>query len=281
MESTPALVACPLNELHIIIVRHGKPDFEAIPPAPAGSEAHLDPPLSGVGLMQAKCVAEHLNALPHLAIETVVVSPLSRTLETALAIRKHLNKANCQAQLKMEEGLLEWTPETITPLLPQTTPLTCDPMIDENYHPHLRYSKEEHTQESPAHLLQRAVDVLNHAVKLAAQQHIQLQQQQGDPAAATAMETGDAKVPALLIVAHCAVNIALVRALLGVDTWVPCDTASITHVMWDADAKAWVPVGEVGSTAHWEEFGLVSETLPYWGVAKSLWTNVREWGILA
>ena len=121
---------------------------------------------------------------------------------------------------------------------------------------------QQGTEESPDKLFVRAVTILREILQFVSDENARSQ-----------------KPLCILIVAHCAMNIALVRALLGFETFVPCETCSISHISWEPSADKWKQLA-LGVTDHWSDRGLITTTVPFWGKLVAFGTQLREWGLL-
>jgi broad specificity phosphatase PhoE len=87
--------------MKFIIIRHGEREDHIDPTWIATAENPSDPPLSKVGLEQARLVGEHLKKTEN--VDAIFASPFTRTLQTATGIADVLD-----LPLQVESGLAEW-----------------------------------------------------------------------------------------------------------------------------------------------------------------------------
>jgi broad specificity phosphatase PhoE len=87
--------------MKFVIVRHGERIDKVDPNWLATAEHPTDPFLSDVGFEQARFVGQHLKRTEN--VTRIIVSPFTRTLQTATEINKSLDLPLC-----VEPGICEW-----------------------------------------------------------------------------------------------------------------------------------------------------------------------------
>ena len=242
----------PKNEfekrVELIIMRHGE--------KARGTGIPSDPPLTRIGQEQTinfgKTQRERLSTAPVI----VFASPLLRTLESAANVIEGLGRP--EIQINVEEGLIEWLEGNgdipmIFPRKQEMIPQDLVRRIDVNYHSRVRMTPEQLYQESASQLRQRTETVLRELISESSER------------LKTLSLPTTTKITAI-IVTHAAVTVNALRFLVdphglpGVGwiapksfdvSWVPCDLASATHVVWNEESNAMVVVGELGGTSHW------------------------------